>query len=203
MFRMFKVYLSVGLAVASVALSAFSTSASAQTPPATLPSQPAQIDVVITRYQGDKKVSAAPFVMLLNAAKNLPYTTVESGLDVPIGTANSDITQTSGAQGSSPRAVRTQKVETTYRNIGTRISCSVSRSDESTYLVTLSVNDSRVLERDAARRVSATSTADMFRTFSHSSSLQIRDGDTRLFGMSTDPATGETMKIELKLTILK
>lgn len=202
--RMIKVYslaLLMTVAGAIVALNPSPVLAQGTTPP--LASQPAQLDITLTRYQGDKKIGTAPFVVMLNAARNVPYTTVESGLDIPIGTSNSDTTQTSGAQGNSPRAVRTQKVETTYRTVGTRISCSVSRADESTYVVYLDVRDSRVLERDIARRVSAATTANLFRTLSHTSSLQMKEGETKLFAVLADQASGETVKIDVKLTILK
>jgi hypothetical protein len=36
-----------------------------------------------------------------------------------------------------------------------------------------------------------------FRTFSASNTLNMSDGQTRLFGVATDKITGETMRIEV------
>jgi len=124
-------------------------------------------------------------------------------MDVPVGTSTSNVTQTTGAQGGSPRAVETTKAVTEYRNIGTSIDSSVSRVDDSTYRVYVNVNDSSLFSAEPGKVPSGIADPAAFRTFSTQNSLPMKDGQTRLFGVATDKVTGETLKIEVKLTILK
>lgn len=169
----------------------------------TLANQPAQVDVVLTRYQGEKKTSSLPFAVMLTASPRAGYTGMRMGVDVPIGTSTSNVTQTSNAQGSSPRAVETSKAVTEYRNIGTSIDASVNRLDEASYSVSVNVNDSSLFSAEAGKVPSSISDPSAFRTFSSQNTLPMKDGQTRLFGVATDKITGETLKIEVKLTILK
>lgn len=168
-----------------------------------LANQPAQVDVVLTRYQGEKKTSSLPFTVMLTASPRAGYTGMRMGVDVPIGTSTSNVTQTSNAQGSSPRAVETSKAVTEYRNIGTSIDASVNRLDETSYSVSVNVNDSSLFSAEAGKVPSSISDPAAFRTFSSQNTLPMKDGQTRLFGVATDKITGETLKIEVKLTILK
>ena len=81
----------------------------------------AKVDVVLMRYQGDKKVSSLPFT--LYAASN-SATKLRMGLDVPL------------PQGGSSYQ---------YRSIGTSIDCQVSPATaEGRYPVLITVNDSSV-----------------------------------------------------------
>lgn len=192
-------------AIAVVVLSALSLPLQAQeaakAPP--LATQPAQVDVVLTRYLGEKKTSSLPFTIMLSAGPHTGLTSIRMGVDVPIGSSSSNVTQTTGAQGGSPRAVETTKVVTEYRNVGTNIDCSVNRVDDTNYAVTVYVNDSSLYSAEPGKIPSGINDPAAFRTFSTSNTLPMKDGQTRLFGIATDKVTGETLKIEVKLTVLK
>jgi hypothetical protein len=172
-------------------------------PPPPLPTQPAQVDVVLTRYQGDKKTSSLPFSLMLTAGPRGSTVSIRMGVDVPVGTASSNVTQTSNANSSNPRAVETARVVTEYRNIGTSIDSYVSRVDETNYSVYVNVSDSALFSADPGKIPTGTSDPAAFRTFSTQNTLPMKDGQTRLFGVATDKITGETLRIEVKLTILK
>src|SRR6478609_8183182 len=121
------------LAFVLVGVSVIQAHAQAATPPPPpppLPTQAAQVDVVLARYQGDKKTSSLPFTLMLTAEQRAGTVSIRMGVDVPVGTSTSNVTQTTGAQGGSPRAVETTKAVTEYRNVGTSIDSSVSRVDE-------------------------------------------------------------------------
>jgi hypothetical protein len=113
------------------------------------------------------------------------------------------VTQTSGAQGSNPRAVNTAKVVTEFRNVGTDIDAIVARVDATSYSVGLNVRDSSIFTSDQTKMPNTMVDPTAFRTFSASNTLNMTDGQTRLFGVATDKITGETLRIEVKLTVLK
>lgn len=199
--------LCVGFLVAAALAAVPSTAAaqaaqSAGTKPA-LESAIVQVEVALTRWQGEKKTSSLPFVLIINApSRGEGRTSLRMGVDVPVGTSTSSSTQTTGAQGNSPRATETAKSETVFRNVGTDIDGQVARVDESTFTVYVNVRDSSIFGSDPSKPPTiADPTA--FRTFNASNSLPMKDGQTRLFGLATDKITGETMRIEVKLTVLK
>jgi hypothetical protein len=190
--------------LAAAAVSAFSAQVQAQGPgEQSLATVPVQVDVVLTRWQGEKRTSSMPFVLIANASTRGSSTSLRMGVDVPVGTATSNVTQTSGAQGSNPRAVATAKVATEFRNVGTDIDAMVSRPDATAFTVGLNVRDSSIFTSDQTKMPNTIADPTAFRTFSLSNSLNMVDGQTRLFGVATDKITGETLRIEVKLTVLK
>jgi hypothetical protein len=195
--------------VVVIACAAAPSHAAAQTAPAAtakppLESVPVQVDVVVTRWQGEKKVSSLPFVLISTASsRGGSSASIRMGVDVPIGTSTSSATQTSGAQTQSPRAVETTKSEMVFRNVGTDIDSRVTRTDERSFDVSVNLRDSSIFSSDAAKPATSISDPTAFRTFTASNSLPMVDGQTRLFGLGTDKITGETVRVEVKLTVLK
>jgi hypothetical protein len=200
-------YLCLVLVAVAVAPSVVQAQAAQNAAPKpALDTLPVQVDVVLTRWQGEKKVSSLPFILISTAATRGPggnSTSIRMGVDVPVGTSTSNATQTTGAQGNSPRAVETTKTEMTFRNVGTDIDTQVTRTDEATFAVYVNIRDSAIFSADPSRPPTAITDPTAFRTFNTSNTLPMKDGQTRLFGLATDKITGETMRIEVKLTVLK
>jgi hypothetical protein len=174
-----------------------------QAPPATLATLPVQVDVVLTRWQGEKRTSSMPFVLIANASSRGSATSIRMGVDVPVGTSTSNVSQTQGAGGNSPREVTTAKMATEFRNVGTDIDAIVSRPDATNFSVGLNIRDSSIFTSDQTKLPNTLADPTAFRTFSASNTLHMTDGQTRLFGVATDKITGETLRIEVKLTVLK
>lgn len=190
------------VAVAALAVVPVQTLARAEQD--TLPTLPVQVDVVLTRLQGQKVTSSMPFVLMANAMpRQGSATSIRMGVDVPVGTSTSNVTQTSGATGSSPRATATAKVATEFRNVGTDIDAIVTRTSETKFAVSLNIRDSSIFTSDQTKMPNTLVDPTAFRTFSASNTLDMLDGQTRLFGIATDKITGETLRIEVKLTVLK
>lgn len=163
-----------------------------------------QVDVVLTRWQGEKKISSLPFVLISTATRGGGQSaSIRMGVDVPIGTSTSNATQTTGAQTNNTRAVETTKSEMVFRNVGTDIDSRVIRTDERMFDVYVSLRDSAIFSSDASKSVNALADPTAFRTFNASNTLPMVDGQMRLFGLGTDKITGETMRVEVKLTVLK
>jgi hypothetical protein len=191
--------------VIAAALAAVPWPVNAQAPAPKAPEPVAvQLDVALTRWQGEKKTSSLPFVLIVYASsRGSSATSLRMGVDVPVGTSTSSATQTTGAQGNSPRAVETSKSETVFRNVGTDIDGRVTRVDESTFDVYVNIRDSSIFSSDPSKPPAVVADPTAFRTFNASNSLPMKDGQSRLFGLATDKITGETMRIEVKLTVLK
>ena len=193
--------------VAAAVMTVSSVESRAQAPqpgqPPALPTVPVQVDVVLTRWQGEKRTSSMPFVLIANASSRGSSTSIRMGVDVPVGTSTSNVTQTTGAQTASPRAVATERVATEFRNVGTDIDAHVTRIDAANFAVGINIRDSSIFTSDQTKMPNTLTDPTAFRTFSTSNTLNMTDGQTRLFGVATDKITGETLRIEVKLTVLK
>lgn len=191
------------IAVVAVSVCAAEVRAQGGQPPQTLPAVAVQVDVVLTRWQGEKRTSSMPFVLMANSSSRGGNTSIRMGVDVPVGTSISNVTQTSNAQGSSPRSTATEKHVTEFRNVGTDIDASVTRVDAATFGVYVNIRDSSIFTSDQTKMPNTLVDPTAFRTFSTQNTMNMTDGQTRLFGVATDKITGETLRVEVKLTVLK
>src|SRR6185295_18220386 len=106
--------------VAAVICAAFATTGIAARQEAAKPVPPrvqARVDVVLARYQGEKKVSSLPSAVYVTT--NGGYTNLRLGVEVPIGTTTTTRLPESNRLGES-------STKPSYRNIGTNIDCQVN-----------------------------------------------------------------------------
>ena len=200
--------------IASVAAAwlAASSVLGAQATPAKAPYPPAKVDVVIERYQADKKVSSMPFSLWVTGGtpdRQPSSGSLRIGVDVPIGSTTE--TRGSNAPGST-RSDTTTAPE--YRNGGTSIDCYLTMTEDGKYMLRVTLNDTSIFDPSAQRqallaaRGLATPTprtpdASAFRTLSFNNTLQMRDGQTAELASATDKITGEVVKAQVTLTIAK
>jgi hypothetical protein len=157
-----------------------------------------KVTVVLSRYQGEKRVSSMPYVMGVTAGATAPgpKTTLRMGTDVPVVT-----TVFSGDGKSTPQS------SYTYRNVGTNIDCT-AWGDETTaglFQVSLTITDSSI-GLDASKRPGTQGVVPdvpSFRNFNSSFTALLRDGQTTQYTSATDPVTGELMKIDVTLNVMK
>jgi hypothetical protein len=171
----------------------------------TLQTVPVRIDVMLTRLQGERKISSLPFGLLANAADSRSRyepVSIRMGIDVPIGTTTVTDNQTTPA-GSGSRSTESTSTKTQYRSVGTDIDCWATRLDENRFSVRVSISDSSIYSPDADAKSLKNSDPAAFRTFSTSNTVVMRDGQTILFGTGTDKISGETLKIEVTLHVVK
>jgi hypothetical protein len=166
------------------------------------PIVPAKVEVVLTRYDGDKKTSSLPFSLYVNinesrggSPQTLDYasrTSVRMGVDVPVGSVTSTSTQ----------GVTTTKPD--YRNVGTNIDCGGVTTDDGRFKLSLSITDSSIFTNDqTGRGVPRAADSSAFRQFSTSNTVTVKEGQTMQFAMATDKITGEVLKVDVTLTVLK
>ena len=153
------------------------------------PATPVKVLVVLSRYDGDRKTASMPYTVLVNAGESENRATLRMGVALPI----------TGVGKDGPVV--------TVHDIGTNMDCTVTPADNGRFRVTLAVNHSSVFESDQ-KHLQATlprpgGSGQLVRSFTSSFFLLLRDGQTGQSIAATDPVTGEVMKIDVTLTVVK
>jgi hypothetical protein len=166
------------------------------TPPAAKPVVPVMVDIVLSRYDGTRKVSSMPFSVLVNVndmqGSYARKSSLRMGVDVPIGTVTS----------TSQQGVVTSRPD--YRSVGTNIDCGGVTLDDGRFKLELSIVDSSIFTADQDSRVMPRHLDPAaFRTFSTSNFLTLREGQTLQFTMATDKISGEVLKVDVTVTTIK
>ena len=159
------------------------------------PAIPLEVQIVLSRYQGEKRVSSMPYVMAVNA--NGERGSLNMGAEVAI--PNSTFAP---SDASKPQPI----VSFNYRPIGTAIICgAITTAEEGRFELNISVDDSSVYlkEDSVAASPAAVSNMPAFRSFKSRNTLLLRDGQTRQYTAATDRVSGETIRIDVTLKVVK
>lgn len=146
---------------------------------------PLKVDFVITRSEGDKKISSLPFSLWVSTGGS---TNVRMGSEVPIPTS------TDGKAG------------VTYRSVGTFIDCRAGEIPGGKFNLDVQVQDSSLFSpgREQGTQLGQTvSGYPVIRSFSASNHLTLRDGQSAEFVMATDKISGEVLKVTVTMAIVK
>jgi hypothetical protein len=159
---------------------------------------PLKVTVLLSRYQGDKRISSMPYVLGVMASGwgAGPKTTLRMGVNVPI-------TQTMYGPGNGD-AKSVPVSSYTYRDVGTNIDCGAT-FDEAVpgiFQLAVTVSDSSI-GLDAPKGGAAAPNAPSFRNFNSAFTALLRDGQTMQYTSATDPVTGEVMKIDVTAAVMK
>jgi type II secretory pathway component HofQ len=139
----------------------------------------ARLQVVLSRFNGDKRVANQPYV-LLTVANGQPKV-LRIGAEVPIAGA----------------AVGT-KDSPSYKSIGTNIFAVVTLQDDGRYLVSVNVESSSPYPDDQKQ-----AGRPAFRNYKLDGNTYLKDGQTAEVASATDSLTGEVIKMEVTLTTVK
>ena len=154
---------------------------------------PIDIEVVVSRYQGDKKISSLPYSLAVSAGPRGQETKLRMGANVPVPT-----TAFSPVSGQGPGPL----VSFNYQNVGTNIDCSARPLGDGRFVVEISVEERSVVQQPAGATTPA-SGAPVIRTFEAQNNLVLRDGQTRQFTAASDRVPGEVVKVDVTLKVLK
>jgi hypothetical protein len=157
---------------------------------------PLKLNVVLARYDGDKKLSSLPYTMWINAVPGHRVgpgdrVSLRMGVRIPVWSG--------GKEGSSY----------TYHNVGTNIDGQAWPVEGGRYKVLLSVENSSLYSDDQGKAgtarpgAGAMSTAPVLQSFNSSFSVVLRDGQTTQYVTATDPVSGEILKIDVTLNVIK
>jgi len=160
------------------------------------PSRPAMValklTVVLSRFQGEKKISSLPYSVFVTANDN-EFTRLRMGTQVPVPT-----TVFTGNNAAAP--VQSYN----YKDVGTNIDCR-AMSEGDSFRLMLTVQDSAVYfpDKTEAMVASASTGAPAFRSFNSTVNVLMRDGQTVQYTSVADPVSGQTIKLEATLNVQK
>ena len=161
---------------------------------------PIDVEIVVVRYQGDKKVSSLPYALTVNAKDApegfRPLTQLRMGGRVPLPTMAPAL----GPDGKSLLGI-TGGGPVQYEDIGTSIDARARPMGDGRFELTIMVEDSAVAMPQGADAQAAS--LPVIRKFRSSNNLVLRDGQTRQFTAAADRITGEVVKVDVTLKVAK
>jgi hypothetical protein len=149
---------------------------------------PVKVQLVVSRHNAEKKISSLPYTLWVTA--NRPNVTgIRMGVQVPIVTS---LVTKEGVTSPSYN----------YRDVGTNIDCTATSQADGFFNLDIKLNDSSV-SFDPKESGPALKGIPAFRNFTSSFSILLRDGQTAQYASATDPLTGETVRVDVTLNVLK
>ena len=145
---------------------------------------PLKVQLVLSRYQGDKKLSSAPYTLWVTSNER-EQTRLRMGVEVPVAM---------------------NATQMNYRSVGTNIDCSATRvADSGPFKLNISITSSSVLLRSAdAKAVDPqVGSSPSFGSFSAIFTILLNDGQTAQYTSATDPVSGEVLRVDATLNVLK
>jgi hypothetical protein len=152
---------------------------------------PLQVQIVIARFQGEKRISNIPYTLTMNypGRANLR---LNADMPMPMSTI------------SAGDAKQEPVTSFTMRPVGTNIDVS-SVSNEAVdgrYALTVTVSETWFQPADTVDRA-AKNLAPVSRTYQSANTVQVRDGEIAQVTAATDRATGEVIRIEVTARAVK
>jgi hypothetical protein len=162
------------------------------------------VQVVISRHQGQKQISSIPYSLAVTA-NHANAAQLNMGSDVPVPATTFQAPPPPEA-GAKPAASQAKPIVSySYRSVGTIISCRASSSEDGRYELSLEVDDSSVFtsEQAAPPIPLLHGTMPVFRNFKTRNTLLLQDGQSRRFTAAADRVSGETVQVEVTLRVVK
>jgi hypothetical protein len=153
---------------------------------------PLRMQIVIARYQGEKKISSMPYTLSVNATAAGASANLRMGAKIPVAMGGFMQSTEADAKPSGP-------VTFNYQDMGTNIDCFAAALDDGRFRVQITVDDSSVYPPESGQSSGRPS----FRSFRAINSMVLKDGQTGQVTAATDKVTGETTRIEVTLTVVK
>lgn len=187
-------------ALGSIALAhAQEKPAAPSAPRAAVTITPVKIQIVISRYQGEKKIGTMPYNLSINSRPdNAPGQYVPSHASLRMGAS---IPVVMMAMTNVPKDAP-QGGPIQYKDVGTNIDCDATVLEDGRFKVNITVDDASVYPEEQPTS-SATKGSPSFRSFRASDAMILKDGQTSQFTAATDKVNGETVKVDVTLTVVK
>jgi hypothetical protein len=154
---------------------------------------PLDVQIVVNRYQDEKRISSLPYVVAVNANEE-SVGSLRMGAKVPVPALSQPK--------DGPQTVAVGPVN--YQDIGTNIDCYAKSVEGGGFNVSITIEDTSVYTavKDGTTPP-ALANMPVFRNFRSSNSLILRDGQTRQFTAATDRVSGEVVRVEVTLRLAK
>jgi hypothetical protein len=164
------------------------------------PSTPVKLQIVLSEYDGTKKIANLPYTMPLIVASKPPgaYSTLRIGVKVPVKTGES----------------KTGDTQIQYIDVGTSIDARVAHADDGKYQVDLKVDrsslyvtardqDGKVFGKEWSGGEAPPTTEPIVRQYRGDVGMCLREGQSSEGTVATDPLTGHVFKVEVTLNAVK
>ena len=149
------------------------------------------VEVTISRYQGDELIGSLPYMLSVTAGSGHSTLRFDDRIPVPIGLLNA------GPDGVS------RPMSFNYENVGTGIECGARTLGDGRYEVNVVIDKSSVDGDDqTSTDASVVSYPPTFRSFRSNNTLVLRDGQSRQYLAAADGLGGETIRVDIALTVL-
>jgi hypothetical protein len=153
---------------------------------------PLKVTIVISEYDGEKKLSSLPYTLSLRAADEQShyFGSLRMGVRIPISTGGKE----SNVQ---------------YQDVGSNIDCEARSLGAGRYLLDLRVERSSIFptreEHSSDQKTDEPQLAGqpLIRAFRASTAVMLRDGQPTQGTVATDPLNGHVLKVDLTLNVLK
>jgi hypothetical protein len=158
---------------------------------------PLQIQVVVSRFQAEKKVSSLPYVISVNA-NDRETSRLRMGARVPVPAM-------SGLQRLADTVTGVPAVApVTYEEIGTNIDCQArTYGGAGQFELVISIEDKSLYQNVKDSTAAGVGDLPVIRSFQSSNTLLMKDGQSRQFTAATDRVSGEVIRVEVTLTVVK
>jgi len=149
---------------------------------------PLQLQIVLSRYRGEQKLSSLPYTLVL--ASNMSSARIRMGVQLPI------------RMGPEPGIPQ-------YRDVGTNLDCNAAALDLGRFRVSCTFEQSSAYSAtatggaDTLMPTGGTFAAPLFRSFRSEATLILADGQTGLHTSAADPVNGELLKAEVTLRVIR
>jgi hypothetical protein len=146
-----------------------------------------KVQLVVSRHAADKKISSLPYTLWVTA-NDKKTTSVRMGVQVPI------------AMNTISNGVSVPSFS--YRDVGTNIDCQAYGVADGLFTLEIKLNDSSV-SFDPKESGQTPKGTPAFRNFTSNFNILLKDGQTAQYASATDPVSGETLKVDVTLNVLK
>ncbi|MGC1485527.1 MAG: hypothetical protein WA789_17160 [Candidatus Acidiferrum sp.] len=153
---------------------------------------PLRVQVVFSEYEGEKKISSLPYILLVNSDDVAHRAAIRMGLRVPI-----EVSSNTGVK------------QMQYLDVGTNLDGRAEKTEGGRFLLDLTVEKSSVYTPGENQKPATvggneiSSAQPIIQLFRSQVSLLIRDGQTIQSTVATDPVTGHVLKVDVTLNVLK
>ena len=158
---------------------------------------PIKLQLVISRNLGEKKISSLPYTLWVTANEKRA-THLRMGVEVPV-------VQTIFRSEKAGDAANIPASSYSYRPVGTNMDVIATALGDGLFSVSITLQDSALQfdSKDAPRPAGTMAGVPAFRNFSANFIILLKDGQTAQYTAATDPLTGEVLRVDATLNVLK
>jgi hypothetical protein len=148
---------------------------------------PLKLNIVVSKYQAEKKLSSLPYSISLNSTNTPARIRMVAEVPVPTITA------------SEGKPVQSYS----YRDVGLSIDARAVYQAPNLFRVEVTVEDTSISTPSQVQGAPSITGIPIFKTFRASNTVMLRDGQSTQLMSAGDPIGGETMRVDMTLNVVK